>query len=678
MLSILDLYTVLCSDISAISARVGRGLPSSPIGEFESATFDYSAQEIAALAIAKSFGKKCMDIVSDNAADVCLLNFVEADGSCGDWRLLPSNCPPRLVIDGRLRDNPSYGGAISTSNRELLELVRMCLNDTFTRPTPMFLLQAFPDFSGEDPWSWENIFLCGDIGPGAALGASGFSWYEKFYQSPLTYTNPVLLEAYGSILPVGSLRWHAEQQRAASYGYLAVQGGKYSSVPKSFKTERSIEIQPSLNMWAQKGLACIISAFLEQKYGFNLALQPFINQELARRGSISGELATIDLKDASNRIPKDLIDWLLSGHPLLNRLTACRTEKVLMPWNEWKDLHLFSSMGNGYTFVLQTAVFLAIVEAVFILRNRKMMSVRNPVPETSVLDRAELWDTSNTCRLLALISEVGVGSLLENRPLQMWGASLSEMPLPQWGVFGDDIICPVDLYSDVVRALELCNAQVNPDKSFSTGLFRESCGADWYDGRPVRGVYAKTLETPQDRIVLLNRLVEWSAVTGLALPRTCKRLWKSLENHLVKVPLRENHDAGVRVTQKFASAPLPTKETLGAAKDLQCRVVPYIAYVPAVRKRTFQGAEHQIYGVGLLLGMIRGEICSEFSADSPARGRRTKRGSNSLFLGLRQADKPRYEQRWCYTTCWDSTLHPYISAANMDAALTMNLGALLR
>lgn len=55
-------------------------------------------------------------------------------------------------------------------------------------------------------------------------------------------------------------------------------------------------------------------------------------------------------------------------------------------------------------------------------------------------------------------------------------------------VYGDDIIVPTTDAQKVIQALTDYGLKVNVDKTFSSGLFRESCGTDWYNGRLVTPV----------------------------------------------------------------------------------------------------------------------------------------------------------------------------------------------
>lgn len=666
------LYRLLCSDIHAFSPSVGRILPDNPRGKFPGISdlgHPATGQKVACLAIAKSLGKKCTDDVSEQAADVCLLSFLEANASCASWEP-PVQSPrnPRISNSGLLRDNPGYLGVDSLRLSDTLDTVKMCLNDTFSGPTPLSLLHHFPDFDGENPFSLENIMMCGGVGPGVAIGASGTAWFDKFYQSPLTATSQELIEGYRESLPLNTVRRAAEIQRLSEFSDMVVQGGIYGSVPKNFETERSIEKQPSVNMWAQKGLATIMLAYLKDKYGFDLAYQPAINAELARRGSIDGSVATGDLKEASNRIPLKFIQWCLKDTSLLSALEETRTSKICMPWGEWLNLHLFASMGNGCTFVLQTAVFLAVVEAAYTRLGWNMTSQR---------PRIKTVDFNSISRHLAremAFDETRMSLLDTNQAFTPFGVWLKTQPLPDWGVFGDDIICHSKAWSEVCYILGKINAQLNLEKSYWNGSFRESCGSDWYDGFPVRGVYAKTLKTHQGRLILLNRLIEWSAVTKVRLPKTCAELWKSIKDDITVVPLHESHGAGLRVPETLSRENPQSNHIRQLAKDYQTKVKTYLAYVPVVKRRTFSGAELSIYGPGILLSVIRGEVSSIQGRARAGQRTENQGGWGNPVFGLIKPGSDLVEAKWCWTTCWDSTWTPVYNASEMELALLGNLG----
>lgn len=60
-------------------------------------------------------------------------------------------------------------------------------------------------------------------------------------------------------------------------------------------------------------------------------------------------------------------------------------------------------------------------------------------------------------------------------------------------VYGDDVIVPSGYAANAMRILELFGLRVNRDKSFTSGLFRESCGVDAFNGHDVTPVKLHTV-----------------------------------------------------------------------------------------------------------------------------------------------------------------------------------------
>jgi hypothetical protein len=175
------------------------------------------------------------------------------------------------------------------------------------------------------------------------------------------------------------------------------------------------------------------------------------NQNLALEGSLTDRLATIDLSSASDTISIECVFHLL---PLewATFLSRLRTGHV-----QYRDgrftLEKFSSMGNGFTFPLESLIFWALTCAV-----------------------AEEWGST----------DVG-------------GKFIS--------VYGDDIICPSGIAADVAEVLRVCGFTVNGGKSFVKGPFRESCGKDYFLGIDIRPFYQKELVSGRSLFVLHNHYV---------------------------------------------------------------------------------------------------------------------------------------------------------------------------
>lgn len=205
---------------------------------------------------------------------------------------------------------------------------------------------------------------------------------------------------------------------------------KISFVPKDAMTHRAIATEPVLNGYLQKGVDLLMRKRLK-RIGIDLSDQSR-NQRWARIGSRVGDgadgLATIDLSSASDSISTELCRNLLPPEwfDLLNSLRSKSflLDKVVRPYQK------FVSMGNGFCFPLETLIFASLCHA-------------------------------------AKHGASSIGDFL---------------------VYGDDIIVPNGMFDPLNRLLRICGFRVNSKKTFSRGPFRESCGADWFEGEDVRPI----------------------------------------------------------------------------------------------------------------------------------------------------------------------------------------------
>lgn len=354
--------------------------------------------------------------------------------------------------------------------------------------------------------SWNKIFENSRVGPGATIDAKSTDMYSKLFDSSLSSTSSLLHLLYQKDTINHPSWFAAERSRAGSYGSSVVKGSRLSFVPKTRYIRRSICVEPNLNIYAQLGLGRILEGQLFRRFGISLDRQPDKNRALAKRGSVYGDYATIDLSSASDSISYGLCEELIPAevlgyfYQLRSPFTSYR--------GKWHQVHMISSMGNGFTFPLQTILFACMVEAAYRCRGLK---IEKPFGRTG-----------------------------------------------NFGVFGDDIIVytggdlrdPLSVYRDVLTLLRLSGFTVNPEKTFSEGSFRESCGCEFYAGVDVRGVYVKTLRTVPGRYVAINRLLEWSAGSGILLPRVIKYLRDSVPD--LRIPFDGPYDGGVKVPRSLA------------------------------------------------------------------------------------------------------------------------------
>jgi hypothetical protein len=339
-------------------------------------------------------------------------------------------------------------------------------------------------------------------GSGASIGSPNELFYSKLVESTMATTNSDLYQLFRLAID-DEKAWHSiETKRSLANGVQIVLGSKLSFVPKSREISRVICTEPTLNMIFQKGVGIVIEHALREVFNISLSTQPDLNRLMARSGSISGEFGTIDLQSASDSISLGLVE-LLFPSSVVSWLVRCRSPLTVIPDGTKIKLNMISSMGNGYTFPLQTLIFTAVVSSVYKYLNIKLRT---------------------------------------NRGLKHGN----------FGVFGDDIIVVSQAYDLVVHYLNLLGFKVNSDKSFNTGLFRESCGHDYYHGKNIRGVYLKTLHDDADLYSVFNRLSRWSVTNGIPLPRTLQ-LILTMVRRINYVPLDEMDDSGFKVPFAYTS-----------------------------------------------------------------------------------------------------------------------------
>lgn len=204
-------------------------------------------------------------------------------------------------------------------------------------------------------------------------------------------------------------------------------------VPKDALKERTIAIEPVLSLFLQLGVDGLIRSSLKG-YGVDLDKGQLKNQQLARRGSVDGEFSTIDMKAASDTLSLELCHYMLP--PVwYNYLMALRSPQgVFADGGDVITYNKISSMGNGFTFALESLVFTAMI----------------------------------------------------------YGVSkhyLGEYKHHHFAVYGDDLIVRTEIAGILVYYLKKIGFTVNHDKSFFSGPIRESCGTDWFKGHLIRPVF---------------------------------------------------------------------------------------------------------------------------------------------------------------------------------------------
>lgn len=250
-----------------------------------------------------------------------------------------------------------------------------------------------------------------------------------------------------------------------------IPGGRLALVAKDALIDRTVLIEPGMNVLPQKRIGDQIRALLKT-VGVDLDDQTR-NQTLAGLAKDLG-LATVDLRSASSLISYMVVRLLLGPDDfiLLNELRSHWYQDLD---DKWHKLEMFSSMGNGFTFELESLIFWAITASI----------------------------TEDLGRRI-------------------------------FGVFGDDIILHKEGYSDLVDVFTFLGFEVNTSKTYSEGLFYESCGKHFFDGYDVTPVYQKSAPADGDSARRMgNRLLRLAhrlRSDGTLDPRV-KSAWKRWVRH---------------------------------------------------------------------------------------------------------------------------------------------------
>jgi len=267
------------------------------------------------------------------------------------------------------------------------------------------------------------------------------------------------------------------------------------TVPKTLKTPRIIGIEPTAMQYAQQAiLPIMLDALKRYPLGHMLGFddqEP--NQLMALEGSLLGNLATLDLSEASDRVSNQLVREMLRNHPhLLDAVDASRSRKADVPGFGVQRLAKFASMGSALCFPVEAMVFLTIV---FI-----------------GIERAQ-------------------GTPLDRQTIQNMVGRVR--------IYGDDIIVPVECVQSVVDALSAFGSKVNVSKSFWNGKFRESCGKEYYDGHDVSIVKVRAVPPTQRRHA--SRVISYVSLRNqlyfAGYWKTCRWMDESIRKLLKHFPV---------------------------------------------------------------------------------------------------------------------------------------------
>jgi len=287
-------------------------------------------------------------------------------------------------------------------------------------------------------------------------------------------------------------------------------------VPKNAKTDRIISSEPDLNLFFQKGVGSYWKTRLKHHAATGVnADDPLLgrfrtidlqdqtpNQLAAQAASISSTHATVDLSLASDTVSYELVKWLLpqDWFALIARMRTGSVEFIDPVTGDscgTRHLEKFSSMGNGFTFELESLLFWALAKA------------------------------------------LGDLTRLETHLF----------------VYGDDLVIDARLLNgDLQLLLSICGFSINEKKTHLDGNYRESCGKHYIDGADITPFYVREdVSTTYTLLLLCNNIRRWLSRRSPNFGATdpFKRIYRSLvgflPNNLRKPSIPDGYGDGALI-----------------------------------------------------------------------------------------------------------------------------------
>lgn len=282
-----------------------------------------------------------------------------------------------------------------------------------------------------------------------------------------------------------------DAKRYMSLPTKALAESRFKFVPKYLFKPRGICIEENEMQFFQQSLKGFLYEWLESHHAtrgrINFEKQS-VNRSLALTSSSDLKYATIDMSDASDRVARELVHRLFINTSLLETLDAVSTRRIKLPNGSYILSHKFAPMGSGVCFPVMALTHWALI--------------------TSIIKLSTLPD--------------------------------SEKVAKEVYVYGDDIIFPVEACEAVFTYLPLFGMKLNKTKSFSRGLFRESCGIHAYNGSDVTPVYVNYVTSnsleKSDTTVLLSLIAKESQLHKAGYSETAQCVRRLVERHFWSLP----------------------------------------------------------------------------------------------------------------------------------------------
>lgn len=282
-------------------------------------------------------------------------------------------------------------------------------------------------------------------GPGAT---------NRPYEKHMRYEPHVLFKTVDEVLPYADwfypTRWDVVHK---SRKYLSLEkrdqpASRFKFVPKTYGKARGICIEHNEVQFLQQAISRLLSTVIDKVPTINLRDQS-INAKLALENSSTREFATLDMSDASDRIPRSLVSYLFeSNSELHDALMALSTRYIVPPEDLLQaygsvarvvETKKFAPMGSALCFPVMTLVHYVLLKAI--------------------------------------VLHSGRGSAVQDSKLIY--------------VYGDDIVAKSCYFELITSTLPRFGMKFNVNKSYANSYFRESCGTHAFRGMDITPVYIK-------------------------------------------------------------------------------------------------------------------------------------------------------------------------------------------
>lgn len=318
-------------------------------------------------------------------------------------------------------------------------------------------------------------------GPGAV--SEGLAPYEKPYHSdmaePMGDVYDITYYISGSHALVDNIH---EYKNDTGFNDVA----RVLFVPKDSRGPRVITCEPVAKQWIQQGLMRAMKQALRDSpltRDCVVLHDQTVNQVVSALSSVLGTFASIDLKDASDRVTVELVKFLFPDNWFRCMMAARSSYYRFQKSEDIRPLIKYAGMGNATTFPTEALCFWALGQALVKQHNAACQDVY---------------------------------------------------------VYGDDILIDSESVKLLTGLFTYVGLKVNTDKSFVDGPFREACGYDAFKGQNVAPLRIKTLvdalNDPEGQASALSGLVEVANRTWANHPNLASFLYEQVKSLAPWVP----------------------------------------------------------------------------------------------------------------------------------------------